>query len=339
MWEAPSYQIFARSPISAVTIKVKFSGTCSRNSTLMSLFSEYNCTQSSYDVNDFIIPPTENSAISITTRITEIEHELRACNISTKRNRFYRKYALNNPAQKHSCNNDAQCILPPHYRDEYEKNLTNKTELCWFKLIEKPPKINYQAFDYVLFVKNYVEFTTPNFYLSNINSSVIPKSKIEDCEYDPKENPFCPKFRIIDILERIEDNATEHQSMFTNGSLIEIKINWQCNLDHNSKHCKPQYAFKRLDVRPFSANPFNPGSTFITSNHFFVENDQVLHRIHRNIYNLHIIVSVTGEVGKFDLFQTTTSIGSFVGIFSAGTIACDLVAAFFTNFKRVKYDR
>jgi hypothetical protein len=43
-------------------------------------------------------------------------------------------------------------------------------------------------------------------------------------------------------------------------------------------------------------------------------------------------------VGKRDLFQATTSIGSFLGIIAAGTITCDFIAAFFTNLKSVKYD-
>ncbi|CAF4422824.1 unnamed protein product, partial [Adineta steineri] len=58
-----------------------------------------------------------------------------------------------------------------------------------------------------------------------------------------------------------------------------------------------------------------------------------------HIYNLHIVVSVTGEAGRFDLFQTTTSIGSFLGIFGTGAIVCDLFATFVTNFKRVRYER
>jgi hypothetical protein len=47
---------------------------------------------------------------------------------------------------------------------------------------------------------------------------------------------------------------------------------------------------------------------------------------------------VTGEAGRFDLFQATTSIGSFIGIFGTGSIVCDLLARFITNFKRVRYD-
>jgi hypothetical protein len=169
-------------------------------------------------------------------------------------------------------------------------------------------------------------------------ADIKTKHNLRTCEYDPIENPLCPKFRISKILEMIEPDVREYERMFFYGSLIEIKISWKCDLDRGLKCCKPFYEFERLDVKPFEENPFDPGSNFLTSRHFFRPNDSELHRVHTQIYNLHIIVSVTGEAGRFDLFQTTTSIGSFLGIFGTGSIVCDLIAAFITNFKRVKYD-
>jgi hypothetical protein len=102
--------------------------------------------------------------------------------------------------------------------------------------------------------------------------------------------------------------------------------------------CEPVYEFQRLDLQPYEDNPFEPGSNFFVSRHFYQPNDHELHRIHTRIYNLRIIVSVTGAAGRFDLFQTTTSIGSFLGIFGTGSIVCDLLAAFISNFRRIKYD-
>jgi hypothetical protein len=161
---------------------------------------------------------------------------------------------------------------------------------------------------------------------------------MDSCEYDPYTHPLCPKFRISKILQMIEKNPREYELMFFYGSLIEIKISWKCNLDRALKYCEPVYEFERLDFTPYENNPFDPGSNFLTSKHFFRPNDRQLHRIHKRIYNLHIVISVTGEAGRFDLFQTTTSIGSFLGIFGTGSIVCDLIAAFITNFKRVKYE-
>ncbi|CAF3275935.1 unnamed protein product, partial [Rotaria sp. Silwood2] len=166
---------------------------------------------------------------------------------------------------------------------------------------------------------------------------IITTDYLNTCEYDPDKHPSCPKFRILKILQIIETNPHEYELMFFYGSLIEIRITWKCNLDRHLKYCEPVYEFQRLDIKPYEANPYDPGSNFLTSRHFFLPNSHELHRIHTHIYKLQIIVSVTGEAGKFDLFQTTTSIGSFLGIFGTGSIVCDLIATFLNNFKRVKY--
>ena len=338
MCQRSAYQVFDRSPISVVTIKVKPSASCSRNSSIMAHFINYNCTQSIYDVNDFILPATENSAVSITIRITEIEHVLRYCN-NTRIGKKQNKYSNISATAINKCSDTRRCILPPFYRDEYENaTIKRKVQLCWFKLPDINIKRNYQALDYILFIKNFVEFPQLGLVRDNLIRDNLPKDYFDDCEYDPKDHPLCPKFRISKILEMLPIKSNEYELIFYHGSLIEIKINWKCNLDQNTRHCKPSYEFQRLDIQPYESNPYDPGSSFLTSKHFFRPNDRELHRVHTMIYNLHIIVSVTGETGKFDLFQTTTSIGSFLGIFGTGAIVCDLMAAFFTNFKRVKYD-
>ena len=338
MCQQTSYQIFDRSPISAVTIKVKPSTYCSSNTTIRRHFKNYNCSQSSYDVNDFIIPAAENSAVTITTRVTEVGHELRSCYSPPVRKNQH-KYSSANAAAQHKCYNESRCILPPFYRNIPENpKIGRKPRLCWFKLPAVEEKRNYEALDYVLFVKHYVEFPKLGLVRDNLIRDVLEDTYMTTCEYDPIKDPLCPRFRILTILGMIEDNPKEYEPMFYYGSLIEIKISWKCNLDKRLEHCEPHYQFQRLDHKPYGDHPYEPGSNFLTSRHFFQPNDHRLHRIHANIYNLHIVVSVTGEVGQFDMFQTTTSIGSFLGIFGAGTIACDIIAAFFTNFKSIKYD-
>lgn len=329
MWQRESYQIFDLSPISAVTIKVKPSSQCSSDSSVMIHLPNYKCTQSLFDVNDFILPPIENAAVSISTRIVDIEHVLRHCDNTTSRN----------DTSIHRCQHPSRCILPPFYRsDDEDTPIRDEPNLCWFKRRSTAHRYNYAALDYILFIKHFVEFTHLDVVRDNLRSEALTKDYINTCEYDPEEHPLCPKFRILKIFEMIEDDPGEYKRMLFYGSVIEIKINWNCNLDRGVKFCEPIYKFGRLDVKPYEKNPYDPGSNFLLSKHFFKPNDQQLHRVHTHIYNLRIIVSVTGEAGRFDLFQTTTSIGSFLGIMGTGSLVCDLLAAFITNFRRVKYE-
>lgn len=38
-------------------------------------------------------------------------------------------------------------------------------------------------------------------------------------------------------------------NLFSQGGVIGVFINWDCNLDLNPSYCKPTYSFRRLDVR------------------------------------------------------------------------------------------
>lgn len=338
MFQRDSYQIFDRSPISAVTIKVKQSTFCSNTSFILKHYLKYDCSKLLYDVNDFIIPATENSAVSITTRIVEIEHILKYCNetmvtensniTSSPKGIIYRG------------DSETRAILPPLYRNNKHdhEDIFKNEKLCWFRLPSTPPRFNYDALDYIIFIKHFVEFTQLKLIRDNLMTDSKPKDYLENCEYDPYTDPLCPKFRLLKILQMLHTSPHEYELIFFYGSLIEITISWKCNLDRNIKYCEPYYEFQRLDIQPYQKNPYEPGSHFLTSRHFFRSNSPELHRIHTHIYNLHIVVSVTGEARKFDLFQTTTSIGSFLGIFGTGALVCDFLAGFVRHLNQVKYD-
>ncbi len=157
MFQRDSYQISDRSPISAVLVKVKQGSYCSRNSSISRHFVKYNCTKSLFDVNDFILPATENSAVSITTRIVQIEHILKPCNHS----RMPKKSTSPSLdiSSKHKCYHRSRCILPPFYRYDYDHDdIFQDPELCWFKLPPTPARFNYEALDYIIFIKHFIEF-------------------------------------------------------------------------------------------------------------------------------------------------------------------------------------
>lgn len=80
---------------------------------------------------------------------------------------------------------------------------------------------------------------------------------LQDCE-------FCiPKFaagnRDVPKLE-ISFHFDQHPRaclgffFFTQGGVIGVFINWDCNLDIDPSNCKPTYSFRRLDLRKDQAN-------------------------------------------------------------------------------------
>lgn len=122
--------------------------------------------------------------------------------------------------------------------------------------------------------------------------SSMTSDDIKKCTYHPERNPFCPIFRVGDVL-----NYTGHEvaglaakvfsfihrsslqmlelmltSAHTCGSVpllpvvfqggeIGINIEWKCNLDLNIEYCVPKYSFTRLDA-PFAKNAVSKGYNF-----------------------------------------------------------------------------
>lgn len=95
---------------------------------------------------------------------------------------------------------------------------------------------------------------------------------LKECRYDEEVAPYCPIFRLGDIVRRtgykFQDMSSLVWSLFTllvllptkwrcvfeahcglaQGGSVAILIEWNCDLDQGSSFCHPKYHFDRLDV-------------------------------------------------------------------------------------------
>ena len=85
---------------------------------------------------------------------------------------------------------------------------------------------------------------------------------LKHCTFDPntEEGLFCPIFSLQQIVDMTGDNydtlATEVRLILKGcglgcdlfllqGAVVGLVINWDCNLDVSSEHCKPEYSARR----------------------------------------------------------------------------------------------
>ena len=120
------------------------------------------------------------------------------------------------------------------------------------------PTPSQDTLNFTILIKNFIE----NKYFGLVKSNLHESSPyLRSCIYDPVHHRTCPIFRIGTLLNIVEFDPVEQGLMLTYGGIININIDWICNLDRSLNHCLPDYSFSRLD-RSFKEHGFEPGFAF-----------------------------------------------------------------------------
>lgn len=167
--------------------------------------------------------------------------------------------------------------------------------------------------------------------LPNITNQYISK-----CNYEDYKDPYCPVFKVDYILNKAEPDIDEKYQMLLKGGVIQILIEWNCNLD-TTKDCLPKYSFRRFDI-PFKETSTSSGFNFRFADKFKVDN--IEKRILYKAFGLRFVISVTGVAGKFDVMPLMLTIGAGIGLMSISVIVADCVMLHCTKerhfFKKMK---
>lgn len=81
---------------------------------------------------------------------------------------------------------------------------------------------------------------------------------LQSCIYNPKTDPYCPTFKIGDIVTLAGE---KYEQVALTGGVFALKIGWFCSFDFGASinDCRPKYSFSRLD----NPNVFvSPGFNF-----------------------------------------------------------------------------
>ncbi|XP_070131316.1 P2X purinoceptor 6 isoform X6 [Equus przewalskii] len=167
-----------------------------------------------------------------------------------------------------------------------------------------------QAENFTLFIKNTVTFSKFNFSKSNALET-WDATYFKRCRYDPRFSPYCPVFRIGDLVA-MAGGVFEDLALL--GGAVGIHVHWDCDLDAVGSDCRPHYSFQ-LQERSYN---------FRTATHWR-EASGLEARSLLKLYGIRFDILVTGRAGKFGLIPTTITLGTGAAWLGVITFCCDLL--------------
>ncbi|KAF6726731.1 P2X purinoceptor 3 [Oryzias melastigma] len=267
------------------------------------------------DVADYVYPPQGSGIFCIMTRIIVTEDQFQGrCaesqpnfNCSTNEDcHVHKNTLLSNGVITGICRNESggRCEIEGWCPAEND-HVTNSTTL--------------DVKDFTILIKNSIRFPLFNVTRGNFPSSMTSEM-IRNCVYHPERDPFCPIFRVGDVLNYTGQDLT---SLTKTGGEIGINIEWKCNFDKDIELCVPKYSFTRLDA-PFIKNKVSKGYNFRFAKYYKTENGTEFRTLHK-AFAIRFDVMVTGNAGKFSTIPTLINLVAAFTSIGLGTVICDII--------------
>ncbi|XP_063061486.1 purinergic receptor P2X, ligand-gated ion channel, 8 [Engraulis encrasicolus] len=322
------YQATEESVQSSVMTKVK--GVVLTNSTDMGL--------SLWGPEDYVIPPHGDANLFVTTNFIETPNQrLSHCAESDK-------------VPDGRCKEDKDCLVGEAVTAGHgiktgrclkkDGNNSGTCEIYGWCPIERTqishvPLLG-KAETFTIYIKNFIRFPKFSFSKSNVLET-NNASYLKTCLYHESLQPYCPIFRLGDIINR---TGHRFQDMAQSGGAIGILIDWNCNLDRDASECQPMYSFTRLDVNS-SVSSSTSGYNFRYVRYYKNATGHTYRTLFK-VYGIRFDIMVHGKAGKFNIIPTMINIASGLALMGAGTFVCDLVLLYImkkrTDYRRRKYE-
>lgn len=177
--------------------------------------------------------------------------------------------------------------------------------------------------DFTVFIKNSVLFPHFQLTVSNIIEG-IDAGYLHKCHYHPTKDPYCPIFRIGDLValsdQQLIGDKQAFEKISVKGGVISIGIKWDCNLDHSADDCKPEYGFKRLDHK--KANTISQGYNYRHAYNFVDDGKRKRDLIKR--YGILFVIETEATARAFHFTTCLLNIGSGVALLSIAGLIMDI---------------
>ncbi|XP_069556791.1 P2X purinoceptor 5 isoform X1 [Brachyistius frenatus] len=178
--------------------------------------------------------------------------------------------------------------------------------------------------NFTIYIKNFIRFPKFEFSKSNVFET-SDESYLKNCSYDSESHPYCPIFRLRDLVGR---TGHDFQDMAVKGGSVGILIEWNCDLDKDSSLCNPQYSFTRLDMN--LNNSITSGYNFRYARYYKDHNGETYRTLYK-VYGIRFDIMINGQAGKFNIVPTIIAIGSGVALLGIGAFACDMILLYMMN--------
>ncbi|XP_061904204.1 P2X purinoceptor 5 isoform X2 [Entelurus aequoreus] len=180
------------------------------------------------------------------------------------------------------------------------------------------------AENFTIYIKNFIRFPKFEFSKSNVLDT-SDDSYLKTCSYDPVTHPYCPIFRLGDLVKW---TGNYFQDMAAKGGSVGILIEWYCDLDKDYSKCNPAYSFTRLDMN--LNNSVTSGYNFRYARYFKDQHGETFRTLYK-VYGIRFDIMINGRAGKFNIVPTIIAIGSGVALLGIGAFVCDMILLYMMN--------
>uniref|UniRef100_A0A8C7RWP6 P2X purinoceptor n=1 Tax=Oncorhynchus mykiss TaxID=8022 RepID=A0A8C7RWP6_ONCMY len=294
------YQSREETVQSSVITKLK--GVVMTNSTESGLYL--------WGAEDYVIPPTGEQVFFIVTNYLETPNQrLGFC-------------------AEVSESNIGSLLFPAGVKTGLCLNSTGTCEIhgwCPVETVRKPSEaLLSKAENFTIYIKNFVRFPKFEFSKSNVLDTGND-SYLKRCSYDNVLQPYCPIFRLGDLVSR---TGHDFQDMAVVGGSVGILIEWNCDLDKDYSQCNPKYSFTRLDINLNST--VTSGYNFRYARYYKDEAGESFRTLYK-VYGIRFDIMVNGRAGKFNIIPTVIAIGTGFAIMGMVSFFNRFVYSFVSN--------
>ncbi|XP_056330069.1 purinergic receptor P2X, ligand-gated ion channel, 8 [Danio aesculapii] len=213
-------------------------------------------------------------------------------------------------------------------------NETNTCEIYGWCPTEKPKRpgaatMLREAENFTVYIRIFIKFSQFNLSKRNIlkekNSSYI-----KSCLHDEIHHPYCPVFRLGDIVSKA---GYRFEEVAAKGGSIGIAIRWSCDLDMDTSDCHPQYSFMSMG----SSTPVKAGYNFRFAR-YYSDAAGKTHRTLYKVYGFQLDIMVFGTASQFSIIHTIINVASVLTLMAVGSYICDVILLFMVKKKYAKFE-
>nr|XP_020852391.1 P2X purinoceptor 6 isoform X2 [Phascolarctos cinereus] len=164
--------------------------------------------------------------------------------------------------------------------------------------------------NFTLFIKNSITFPKFNFFKTN-TLETLDSTYFKSCRYDALFSPFCPVFRVGDVVEAAGE---DFEDLALSGGVVRIQISWDCDLDRPGIECQPCYSFWLQEK----------GYNFRTATHWWKPPGMEARSLFK-LFGIRFEILVAGQAGKFSAISTGITLGTGMALLGVVTFLCDLL--------------
>ncbi|XP_030216871.1 P2X purinoceptor 5 [Gadus morhua] len=275
-----------------------------------------------WGAEDYVIPPNGEQVFFVVTNFVETPNQrLGLCAESFKVSRW-------TMLSDEDCVEGEAVISGHGIKTGVCVNSTGTCEIqgwCPVGKSHRPPEpLLSGAENFTIYIKNFIRFPKFEFSKSNVLET-SNDSYLKGCTYEKVEDPYCPIFRLGDLVDW---TGNDFQEMAVKGGSVAILIEWNCDLDRDSSHCNPEYSFTRLDSN--INNSITSGYNFRYARYYKDATGEDFRTLYK-VYGIRFDIMINGRAGRFNIIPTVIAVGSGFALLGAGAFACDMILLYMMN--------